>query len=95
MDHPRPGRPVAVELDRIEADHEDEVARVDVVVEIGRPEALDRAEKERVILAEGSLGLRADDHRDRPRLGEAAQRPGHRVGVRVHSDDAHWPVAPP
>src|SRR5207253_11418000 len=29
-----PGRPIPVELDRVEPDHEDEVARVDVVVEI-------------------------------------------------------------
>ena len=56
--------PIAIELDGVDADHQYEVAGVDVVVEIGGPESLDRAHEERMVLTEHALRLRRDHHRD-------------------------------
>src|SRR5207253_10504457 len=62
VDDTRLRRPIAVEFDRIEADHEHEIARIDVVEEERGAEPLDRPEEERVVLTEHALRFRAHHH---------------------------------
>jgi hypothetical protein len=93
VDHARGRGPVAVELDRIEPDHEDEVGFVDVVVQLRGTEHLDRPEKERVIFAKRSFRFRAHDHRDAPLLREMLERTSDAVVVRIHSRDDDRPLA--
>ena len=93
MDDAGLGGPVAVEFDRVEADHEHEVAGVDVVVEIRGSEALDRADEERMVLAEDALRLRAHHHRYLPGLSETPERLGDGILVGVHPDEQERPLA--
>ena len=66
--------PVTIELHRIDADHEHEIAAGDPLVQPRRAEALDRPDAERVVVRQQPLRLRREDRRDRPRLDETAQR---------------------
>src|SRR5439155_5868952 len=87
------GGPIAIEFDRVEADHEHEVACVDEVIQVGRTETFDRADEERMVFAEDALRLRAHHHRYLPGLGETPEWPRDGIVVGVHSHEKERTLA--
>jgi hypothetical protein len=93
MDHRRGRGPVPIELHGIDANHEDEVASGDPLVELRAAEPFDRSDAERVVVAQQPLRLGREDRRDPPRLDHLAQRNAHRVVEGVEPGEEHRPRA--